>query len=74
MKQSLALAAVVLALGLAACSSTSSVRNYDPVTCQVRNPKPGEPPFNIDCLAAAQASERAGKEAAARAAAKGKKN
>ncbi|MFZ4603023.1 MAG: hypothetical protein ACOYM8_11245 [Caulobacterales bacterium] len=77
MRRSLLLAtsavAGALLVALAGCSSTSAVRNYDPVTCQIRNPKPGEPPFNIDCLAAAQASERASKESAARDAARSKK-
>jgi hypothetical protein len=62
-----------LLIALAGCSSTSAARNYDPVTCQIRNPKPGEPPFNIDCLAAAQASERASRESAARDAARSQK-
>lgn len=70
----LAPALVMVALALTACASSQSARTYDPVTCQIRNPKPGEPPFDIECLAAAQASERAGKEAAARDAARSKKN
>lgn len=69
----LAPALVMVALALTACASSQSARSYDPVTCQIRNPKPGEPPFDIDCLAAAQASERASKEAAAKDAARARK-
>jgi len=72
MRRLLILVPIVLA-AVAACSTTASSRNYDPITCQIRNPRAGEPPFDIDCLAAAQASERAGKEAAARDAARAKK-
>jgi hypothetical protein len=64
---------LALALALGACSSTSAARNYDPVTCQIRNPQPGQTPFDVDCLAAAQASERASREAAAKEAARAKK-
>ena len=73
MRSLLLLAPLALAMALGACSSTSAARNYDPVTCQIRNPKPGESPFDVDCLAAAQASERASREAAAKAAARAKK-
>lgn len=75
MKRVLVLAPLALmALAMAGCASGGSgATSFDPVTCQIRNPKPGQPPFDVDCLAAAQASERASKEAAQRDAARGKK-
>lgn len=57
-------------VSLAACmSGPVASANFDPMTCRVYSPKPGEPEFNTDCLRAAQASNEAYKREAAKAAA-----
>jgi hypothetical protein len=66
---------VVLALAAgaifaASCASTGGSiqggRYVDPFTCEVRNPKPGDNPFDADCLKAAQASAEAAAKASKR--------
>jgi hypothetical protein len=65
----LALSAAAL-LALTACmSGPVQSANFDPMTCKVYAPKPGEPEFNTDCLRAAQATNEAYKRDAAKAAA-----
>jgi hypothetical protein len=64
-----AFAAAALFTLTACMSGPVQSANFDPMTCKVYAPKPGEPEFNTDCLRAAQASNEAYKREAARAAA-----
>lgn len=68
------LAAVSLALTATACvkpgvGGSVGGRYIDPYTCEVRNPRPDDQPYDADCIKAAQRVA----EAAAKAAAKTKK-
>ena len=59
----LALVATVAASCASTGSSIKGGRYVDPFTCEVRNPRPNDTPYDPDCIKAAQA----GAEAAAKA-------
>jgi outer membrane murein-binding lipoprotein Lpp len=67
----LVMGAALLGVAVAGCVSSGGGggRYVDPMTCEVKNPRAGEPQFDPDCIKAAQAAA----EEAARARAKGKK-
>jgi len=63
-----------ISLALTACvkpgqGTAAGGRYVDPYTCEIRNKREAEPPYDADCIKAAQRTA----EAAAKAASKGKK-
>lgn len=59
-----ALIVIFLAASVGGCAAEYKPNRYvDPYTCEIENPKPGEPSYDADCIRAAQnAAEAAAKK------------